>query len=140
MVNESNDRGIASVTAAVLRRGKMLHQVSLILGAFAGAVFLYKGGPCPLFVLLLGAAELWFAARVALDADLFAGIADGKLEAPQLDDSLHRLGLRKTAGGVRSMEDRSRGALRLLKLQALCLLAQVAAFAACLAIFSQGVF
>ncbi|MEZ0259790.1 MAG: hypothetical protein ACAH80_02205 [Alphaproteobacteria bacterium] len=130
---DNNDKGIAAVTAAILHRGRMLNYVSLVLSALVVAQFLSKGaafGVCPSLVLALGLAEFWFAARVALDANLFEKIADGKLSTKDIDDSLLRLGLIKQEKAGRSMEDRSRGAFRLLKLQGMCLLGQMAAFIA----------
>jgi hypothetical protein len=131
MAKSADDASIAVVTAAVLRRGRMLHFISLIFSGLVLAWFLYKGAvfsAMPVLVLLFGLAEFWFALRVALDADLFAAIGEGKLDAVKLDDALQRLGFIKKAKAGRSMEERSRGALRLLKLQGLCLLLQVATY------------
>lgn len=134
----ADDCDIAMITAAVLRRGRMLHHISLILSALVLAQFslqhLYQNGPIgtclwmQALVLLLGLTELWFAARVALDADLFDAIAGTKLDIIELDKAMTRLGLTIEGKAGRSMEDRARGGFRLLKMQGLCLLGQTVGF------------
>lgn len=134
----ADDHGIAIVTAALLRRGQMLHHISLILSTLVLAQLAWQGvhqggaieKTCPWMqavALLFGIAELWFAARVALDADLFGAIAEAKLDVVGLDKALTRL-TRKTRNSERGMNDRSQGSIRLLRLQGYCLLGQIAAF------------
>jgi hypothetical protein len=135
-----DDRGIAIITAAVLRRGRMLHHISLILSALVLAQFLllglYKTDALAAWprilalVIVFGIAEIWYAARVALDADLFEAIGGAKLDATGLDRAMMRLGLTIEAKAGRGMEERARGGFRLLKLQGLCLLGQTVAFVA----------
>jgi hypothetical protein len=124
--------------ASLLRRGKALDRLSSaltllglaiglapLLGVLAqplGALF------CALLVLL-GLVEKYWALRVALDAELFLRLADDvehlPLRTADLDQALTRLGLQPANPTARNWEERSRGALRLLRLQALWLLAQL---------------
>ena len=110
---DDKDKGIAAFTSAALRRGNMIHHISLFLSAFVLAQVFFKGviiSICPATVLILGLAEFWFALRVAIDADLFEKIADGQLDTRQLDEDLLQLGLIKKEKTGRDMQDRSRGA------------------------------
>lgn len=124
--------------ASLLHRGKALDRLSSaitllalliglapLLGVTAqtfGALF------CALLVLL-GVVEKYWALRVALDAELFQYLADdAELLVPRtadLDQALTRLALQPADKAPRSWDERSRGALRLLRLQALWLLAQL---------------
>src|SRR6266404_4146870 len=75
----------ATVTAAILRRGSMVHVVSVVLtiaallGCATASVFglgprsayLPIGGT----IFVVGLVEFWLAARVMLDAELFEAIA-----------------------------------------------------------------
>lgn len=133
---DDNDKGIAAFSSAALGRGNMIHHISLFLSALVLAQVFFKGviiSICPATVLILGLAEFWFALRVAIDADLFEKIAAGQLDTRQLDEALLQLGLIKKEKTGRDMQDRSRGAFRLLKLQGICLFLQGAAFCAALA-------
>ncbi|WP_175649650.1 hypothetical protein [Pseudomonas sp. Marseille-P9899] len=80
-------------------------------------------------LVLLGIAQKYFALRVALDADLIANLANdaGRLSSRTraLDQALHELGLKPAAGRERDWPSRCRGALRLLRGQALCVGLQV---------------
>lgn len=98
--------GLAASTlaAALLLARPMAHAAStMLLGA----------------ALLVGAAERYLAVRVGLDAGLFGDMASGRIASlPLLDASLGRTGLRAapTASSVRrGLEDRLRGARRLVR-------------------------
>lgn len=131
------DHNIAAVTAAVLRQGRLMHYASLMLSVFAMIqLLLLHAAECrlsgtalwlPMLALLLGLAELVFAMRVALDARLFGTIENNTLSASDLDDALLRLGLIHRKTDPRSMQNRAKGALRLIKLQTLCLTCQTLA-------------
>jgi len=110
------------ITAALLRRGAMVHAMSaaLTLGGIAAVVFGFHG-TWP--VVVVGLIEFWLAARVAIDADLFAALGEGDLA--RFDEAMHRLGLMPEGKAGRPMDDRIRGALRLLKLQGAMLLLQI---------------
>lgn len=121
-----DDAWSAAVAAAVLRRGALIHTASLLLlgmavvagaAARADVAFLVAAG----VIVALGAAELWLAARVALDADLFDAIATRRADLAGFDRAMQRLGLMPQGKGGRTMAARIRGALGLLKLQAMLL-------------------
>jgi hypothetical protein len=125
----------AAIAGAVLRRGAMVHAASLVLTMAAllasvavafvtakpGAVWLSVG----VAVVLLGAVEFWLAARVALDAELFDTIAGKGADLAGFDRAMLALGLMPVNKANRALALRIRGALRLLRLQALALAAQV---------------
>lgn len=110
------------IAAALLRRGAMVHAMSaaLTLGGIAAVVF---GFPGMWPVVVVGLVEFWLAARVAIDADLFAALGEDDLA--RFDEAMRRLGLMPESKAGRPMDDRIRGALRLLKLQGAMLLLQI---------------
>jgi len=100
----------------------MVHAMSaaLTLGGIAAVVF---GFPDMWPVVVVGLVEFWLAARVAIDADLFAALGEDDLA--RFDEAMRRLGLMPESKAGRPMDDRIRGALRLLKLQGAMLLLQI---------------
>lgn len=123
--------------ASLLRRGKALDRLSSalsLLGLAIGLAPLLGAVAQPLnalfcaLLVLLGLVEKYWALRVALDAELFQRLADDvenlARRTVELDQALARLGLQPPNTRARSWDERSRGALRLLRLQALSLLAQ----------------
>ena len=112
------------IAAALLRRGTMVHAMSaaLTLGGIAAVVFGFHG-MWP--VVVVGVIEFWLAARVAIDADLFSAL--GESDLAQFDEAMRRLGLMPQSKAGRPMDNRIRGALRLLKLQGAMLLLQIVA-------------
>ncbi|MFL6234321.1 MAG: hypothetical protein ACJ76N_14405 [Thermoanaerobaculia bacterium] len=121
-------------TAAVLETGVMIGRASLLLALFALVLVfpIPRGERVLIFAsAAFGLLQGWLALRVAVDARLFALIGlPGHLAA--LDRVLGRL--RTSAPPERGFAERSRGALRLWKLQvvtfflqALCLLGAVIA-------------
>lgn len=124
--------------ASLLRRGKALDGLSSavsLLGLAIGLAPLLGAVVQPLsavlcaLLLLLGLVEKYWALRVALDAELFQRLADDAehlaQRTPDLDQALTQLGLQPANLAARSWDERSRGALRLLRLQAFWLLAQL---------------
>lgn len=125
----------ATIAAALLRRGAMVHAMSsaltaaALLGGVAAALFDGRGVlPVAAVIVIAGLAEFWLAARVAIDADLFAALADGDLA--RFDEAMRRLGLMPQHKAGRPIDERIRGALRLLKLQVALLAVQIAALLA----------
>lgn len=121
----------AAIAAAVLRRGAMIHTVSLILAgvavlmggaARADVTFLAAAG----VIVVLAAVEFWLASRVALDAELFDALAARHSDLAGFDRAMLGLGLMPPGKAGRPLDARIRGAFRLLKLQALTLGLQVA--------------
>ncbi|MDE1153159.1 MAG: hypothetical protein PW788_11540 [Micavibrio sp.] len=131
---EAQDKSLCIVTAALLRRGIILHVFSLIMTALSLAQVYLPLSPTPcttaasFFVIVVGIAELYFSLRVALDADLFDALGNGFLDGENLDVSLNQLGLKANFPLKRSVENRSLGALRLMKFQASCMALQAMAF------------
>ncbi|BAQ84071.1 hypothetical protein [Pseudomonas sp. St29] len=128
--------------ASLLRRGRALDQLSTgltLLGALYGlgqyllASVTLGGLILSLALVLLGLVEKYLALRVAFDADLFQRVADSPASLEHstqaldqaLDQALGALGLQPVEKGGRPWDQRSRGALGLLRRQALLLAAQV---------------
>ena len=117
----------AIIAGAILRRGAMVHVASSILtfGALLGIALAKIWLGVGVTMVLLGLVEFWLAARVALDVELFDAIArSGDLEG--FDRTMQALGLMPADKANRALGLRIRGALRLLWLQALALVAQIA--------------
>ena len=120
---DGSERWIATITAALLRRGRALQLASLatILLACLGAFH-----PLPfLGVLAAAAVEAWFAFRVALDADLFEALARSDGDLAGFDAAMRALGLMPVERQVGSIADRARRAIGLLKWQGACLVVQI---------------
>ncbi|MFJ4348849.1 hypothetical protein [Pseudomonas sp. NPDC089401] len=125
------------VIACLLRRGTQLERWSdgITLVALAYGLAPLLGTPVrPLGTLLcvallmLGGLHKYWAMRVALDAELFAGLAsstDLVADTQALDRSLHGLKLKPQASDTRDWPTRSQAALALLRRQASCLGLQV---------------
>jgi len=124
--------------ASLLRRGRSLDGLSsglTLLALLLGLAPLLGATAQPLSTVLcaslvtLGLIEKYWALRVALDAELLQRLATTPELLPgrtaELDQALARLGLQAPEMAARPWEQRSRGALRLLRLQALWLLAQL---------------
>ena len=94
------------------------------------AVYLAAPAWLAALALLAGSIGCFLQLRLAFDARLFAGFAEGRQTPAQLDTALSALGLRK-AVAPRSMQARCRGALRLLRLW-LCALALALLLVLCL--------
>jgi len=126
------------VVAKLLRQGRSLDRLSsgltlLALGfglalALLGSPSLYVAALVAVLVLL-GLAQKYWAVRVAFDAELFALLAaDAETlgaRTQALDLALASLGLQPKYNASRPWPERSRGALRLLRTQALLCFAQV---------------
>lgn len=123
----------ASVCASLLRQGRTLERASRLLGMaglLAGGAQALSGPPHVPFgllclgVFLLWLAQLYWALRVALDAELFALLACHDTPLPALDAALRDLRLKPSGRDDRPLAARGQGALRLLRRQALLLAAQ----------------
>lgn len=126
---------------ATLRRGVAIDKVSSLCTLLGVSLALAPllGWPLDgwlalsgLLMLLLGIGEKYWAARVALDMDLFAALAksqDLEQAFAELDLALEQCGLAPKASlqqlAPRSLLSRSQGALRLLRYQGLCVAGQV---------------
>lgn len=121
------------LVAGLLRRGKSLDRLSsgltllaliIGLGPLLGFMALTTGGAVCIALLICGLLQKYYALRVALDAELFTSLAAAPEQldrrTAELDQALLLSGHKATQGS-RSWEQRSQGALRLLRLQALWL-------------------
>ncbi|MEO6675821.1 MAG: hypothetical protein ABIO21_00475 [Pseudomonas sp.] len=126
------------VVASLLRRGRSLDQLSTgltLLGLLFGLLQLLLITPVALglslsaWLIVLGLLQKYWAFRVAFDADLFALVARDADALPDrtqaLDHALQSLGLQPANRAGRPWVERQRGALKLLRNQAVLLLAQV---------------
>lgn len=126
------------VTASLLRQGRSLDQLSTgltLLGVLFGLAQLLMTSIIPLCLILstgliiLGLLQKYWALRVAFDADLFALVARNAEHLPErtrsLDLALQNLGLQSATRAGRPWAERQRGALKLLRKQAILLAAQV---------------
>lgn len=121
----------AQVIAALLRQGRLLDRLSgalLLTGVVfgLGQLLLKRADPllaavC-LALVLAGLVQKYLALRVAFDAELFARLES--LSLAELDAALLGLGLLAPGRAGRPLTERSRGALRLLRRQALCVAGQ----------------
>ena len=140
------------VVASLLRRGRSLDQLSTgltLLGVLIGLLQWLLATPLALglvlsvWLIFTGLWQKYWAFRVAFDADLFVLMArDGRAGAgagadadsdaralaqrtSALDQALQNLGLQPADRAGRPWPERQRGALKLLRNQAVLLAAQV---------------
>ena len=130
------------VVASLLRRGRSLDQLSTgltLLGVLFGLLQWLLVTPLALglilsvWLIVTGLWQKYGAFRVAFDADLFALMArDGGADVQALaqrtsalDQALQNLGLQPADRAGRPWPERQRGALKLLRNQAVLLAAQV---------------
>ena len=99
--------------ASVLRSGAVIAQAGHVLALVAGFGWFATGRWALTTSLLAWLCHCYIAIRVAIDAALFAEL-EGREDA--LDQWLVRFGLRRSTT-PRSLDDRTRAALRLWKLQ-----------------------
>ena len=123
----------AAVCASLLRQGRTLDRASRLLGLtglLAGGAQALSGPPhLPFGLLCLGVfllwlAQLYWALRVAFDAELFDRLAGSDTPLPTLDGALRELGLKPAGQDSRTLPARCQAALRLLRRQGVLLAAQ----------------
>ncbi|WP_342361026.1 hypothetical protein [Terrarubrum flagellatum] len=126
-----DDVWIASITAALLARGRMIHGAAMGVTAATLVIALLTGGVSARLslaslaaaaVFFCAALEFWLAARVAFDAELFAALAR-RNDLAGFDRAMTTLGLMKSGKTGRAMAERAQGARRLLRMQALAFVA-----------------
>ncbi len=110
------DRALCATTAAWLDATRVLGWLGLFAGGVAGVHLLLDGTQpwiaAALMFLLLG--ERYLALRLAFDGAVFRALAEGPIEDPaRFDHSLQQLGLRPGTRVERSVESRTRGAMRM---------------------------
>lgn len=141
-MNEPECRPTLAVTAALLERGADLNRLSALLTASTLLLPLFVPPPVAFILLaaaLAGVAELYFAARVGLDAALFRRLEENP-DLAALDQGLAALGLLPPGKGGRPLAPRIAGARRLLIRQAIAFLLQVLLilFAIAVAMLGRG--
>ena len=127
MMDYESEQQLAYTTAQLLRAAMWAGGLNLLLMA---AVYLAAPAWLAALALFAGSIGCFLQLRLAFDARLFAGFAEGRQTPAQLDAALSALGLRK-AVAPRSMQARCRGALRLLRVW-LCALALALLLVLCL--------
>jgi len=150
MRSNSNAEMLAGVTAASLGLGQRIDLWSLALLLVAIGTLAISVGTqspwrlgCLMVSILAGVGQKYFSLRVALDTALFKRLADHEFRKSSaqdgetllaLDSAMADCGLVKTPEGLpRDLACRSRGAMRLLYLQAICMAAQLGALLAAVA-------
>ncbi len=142
------DRALCAATASLLRSagvlaafGLLLTGISLAMLALKAAAFspiaLVAGGA----VAAIGLAERYFYLRVRVDVGLFSALADAAIGSlADIDDALQQLamlGLRASRGGVRPLQDRVAGAMRLVRRHRIAVTAQCAMMLLALILIQQ---
>lgn len=138
MTGALDDRAMAAVAADLLRQASSLHAASVALTLAAGlsmpVLAAFHLRPWPLVgvsaALLFGLTETWLALRVGFDRRIFerfAGMGGEPLAPSRFDRALAGLGLVPAPPADRSMGDRLRGCVRLMRLQAASFVLQLAA-------------
>lgn len=129
------------VAASFLASGRTLSHAANAAAIIAGvACWVARGPALTLLVssLALWLIESWFAARVAIDRSLFQTLSENpESGADRLDNLLVDWKLLKTPKS-RTMTDRIRGALRLLRIQSAALTLQLASLAGAIALRSMS--
>ncbi len=122
------------IVSILLRQGQLLDRLSraITVAALVGLVVcgVLLDRP-PVFgmvlmgaVIVMGVIELWFAVRVAIDADLFHCLADDP-DWAALDAALVELDMIPASKTGRAAKPRIAGARRLLRFQSLALIVQL---------------
>lgn len=126
------------VVAILLRRGKAIDNAARVLTLIGlltalapwwGFRLNFWFSLAAILMVLLGLAQQYWAARVAIDAELFSLLATKNHPTEEalaeLDSALQQLSLAPITEHTRSLENRGRGALRLLRWQLICFSTQV---------------
>lgn len=95
----------------------------LILGLKQSGVFL-------LLSLLIALLQAFFAARCAFDAAVFSALGGDLKQYEGFDNLLIRWQLRESNSNSRSLDDRVKGAIHLLRWQTVCFALQILSLAA----------
>jgi len=136
-----NDRALCATTAGLLRASGALALWGLALAFIAGLVLALTGRSLPsaawfiyAMVGLVGLPERYLTLRLALAASLFEGLVQGAIASPSaLDDSLEKLGLRRSSDGSRPLADRVMEARKLMQRHGIVVVVQTVLFAMALA-------
>jgi hypothetical protein len=130
---QENPAVIAAIAASYLRQGKVLDKISrglTLVGCVAVIAGTYASAPLPITGLavlsvLLGLVQAYFALRAGFDAEIFSHLASGAFSATTFDGSMKRLKLIAADRASRPMSDRARGAMGLVRRQAIAIGLQI---------------
>ncbi|MDL9999676.1 hypothetical protein QTI24_13735 [Variovorax sp. J22P240] len=136
-----NDRALCATTAGLLRASGALALWGLALAFIAALVLALTGRSLPssawfiyAMVGLIGLPERYLTLRLALVASLFEGLVQGAIASPSaLDNSLEKLGLRRSSDGPRPLADRVLEARKLMQRHGIVVVVQTVLFAMALA-------
>ena len=103
MMDYESEQQLAYTTAQLLRAAMWAGGLNLLL--MAAAVYLAAPAWLAALALFAGSIGCFLQLRLAFDARLFAGFAEGRQTPAQLDTALSELGLRM-AVAPRSMQAR----------------------------------
>jgi hypothetical protein len=125
-----DDNITATMSAALLSSvGKILNHWSMLAAlATLLAIGLRQANVALAASAVLGLFQAYIAARCAFDAKIFAALGGNETLYKKFDDLLERCKLRGTNTATRTIEERAKGAIRLLYWQALCFFIQLILF------------
>lgn len=135
----ASERDVLATAAALLDQGERIDGLSRAVTVTALAALAAFGlfdietpASAALFAssVLMGLAELYLAIRVGLDAALFRRMADASAapDLARLDGTMTALGLLPAGKAGRPLDQRTNGACRLLRIQAILAAVQIALF------------
>lgn len=130
---QENPAVIAAIAAAYLRQGRALDRISrglTLLGVGGLLAATYASAPLlvsapVLLVLVFGLVQSYFAFRAGFDAEIFGHLAGNAFSTTNFDGAMKRLGLFAQDRASRPMSERARGAMALVRRQAIFLALQV---------------
>ncbi|MDT3376295.1 hypothetical protein ACETRX_10210 [Labrys portucalensis] len=135
---QENPAVIAAIAASYLRQGRALDWISrglTLLGVLAVVIATYASAPLSVsglavLAVLLGLVQSYFALRAGFDAEIFGHLAGNAFSTTNFDGAMKRLGLFAEDRASRPMSERARGAMALVRRQAIFLVLQVASLLA----------
>lgn len=130
---QENPAVIAAIAAAYLRQGRALDRISrglTLLGVGGLLAATYASAPLlvsapVLLALVFGLVQSYFAFRAGFDAEIFGHLAGNAFSTTNFDGAMKRLGLFAQDRASRLMSERARGAMALVRRQAIFLALQV---------------
>lgn len=130
---QENPAVIAAIAASYLRQGRALDRISrglTLLGVGGILAATYASAPLAVsglaaLAVLFGLIQSYFALRAGFDADIFGHLAGNAFSTTNFDGAMKRLGLFAPDRPSRPMSERARGAMTLVRRQAIFLALQV---------------
>ncbi len=130
---QENPAVIAAIVASYLRQGRALDWISrglTLLAAGAILIGTYASAPLPVtglavLAVLFGLVQGYFAFRAGFDAEIFRHLAESTFSITSFDGAMKRMGLFAADRTARPMSERGRGAMGLVRGQAIFLALQI---------------